>query len=144
MLYPAKMFPINHFLASALVTGLVAIQQGAGTVTFFEWMFVGGLIAVVLDFDHIIYPFFRGDRRYLFWNTLKDPMSTIKDLHKFVNALIFPGLSIMHITSHMIFAVAIVFIFNCIFPSLLLPVAVSLSTHILTDIIDTILHPARW
>lgn len=138
------MFPKNHFLTSAFVVGLFAIWQGTETTELLKWMLIAGVISIAIDFDHLIYPLFRKEKRYLFWNTIRNPMGTLKDLHAFVDKLIFPGLSILHITSHTIFAVIIVAISGSIMQPFLFPITISLSVHIFTDIVDTILHHERW
>ncbi len=139
------MLPQNHFMVAAVVTAAVIygfypemidellIDPASGIWPWLGWVLLAGTVAALIDLDVIILTrrAAKTDPELVPWS---DPMVATKDLEVFLVVLYRKGLFRTIMWTHLAFAVVATLLAYLLAPSVLVPVAIGVWSHIATDV----------
>jgi hypothetical protein len=138
------MFPKTHLVVSIFVVSLISLNFFLDKKTFLLWLVSAGIATILIDLDHLFFPLLKKEKRYIFRKIIEDPIAILKDLRAFRDEVRFPGLGWIRLTTHLLFSGTIFLLTFYFLSNLIVPVGVSLLTHLLMDLIDTLfLNPLR-
>ena len=129
------MLPHNHFIVSTLTIGPVAIVYSGNVETVFLWVMVGGLVSMAMDLDVLILVYLRsGAEKRL--KPYRNPLLIFKDFDRFMVVLQETGVRDTVLKSHFMTSALIPPIFYFLWPAVIIPVALAVISHLLTDLAD--------
>jgi len=134
------MLPHNHFIVSTLTVAPVAVVYSGNVETVFLWVLVGGLVSMVMDLDVIILVFLRSgaEKRLL---PYRNPLLIFRDFDRFMIVLQETGVRDTVLKTHFMTSALIPPLFYFLWPAVIIPVALAVTSHLLTDLAD--IHRSR-
>ena len=132
------MLPKQHIIASILIVGLVSFMFSLSSEVLFKWLLSAGIVTLLVDFDHLLFPLLKKEKRYIFKKIIHNPIIILKDIENFRDEIRFPGLGWIRLLTHIIFSGLIFLITFYTFYDLIIPIGISLVTHLMLDLIDTL------
>ena len=129
------MLPHNHFIVSTLTVAPVAVVYSGNVETVFLWVLVGGLVSLVMDLDVIILVFLRsGAEKRL--QPYRNPLLIFRDFDRFMTVLQETGVRDTVLKTHFMTSAVIPPVFYFLWPAVIIPVALGVISHLLTDLAD--------
>ena len=129
------MLPHNHFIVSTLTIAPVAVVYSGKAEEVLLWVLVGGLVSIVMDLDVIILVFLRsGAEKRL--QPYRNPLLIFRDFDRFMTVLQETGVRDTVLKIHFMTAAVIPPIFYFLWPAVIIPVALGVISHLLTDLAD--------
>ena len=129
------MLPHNHFIVSTLTVAPVAVVYSGNVETVFLWVLVGGLVSMVMDLDVIILVYLRsGAEKRL--QPYRNPLLIFRDFDRFMIVLQETGVRDTVLKTHFMTGAMIPPVFYFLWPTVIIPVALGVISHLLTDLAD--------
>jgi hypothetical protein len=135
------MLPHNHFIVSTLTIGPVAIVYTGNVETVLLWVVVGGLVSMVMDLDVVVLVFLRSNEEKRL-QPYRNPLLIYKDFDRFMIVLQETGVRDTVLKTHFMTSALIPPIFYFLWPAVIIPVALEVISHLLTDLADIHKSPA--
>ncbi len=136
------MYPHNHVFSSMIAVSLAAYLMHVTQETFFFWLAVAALSALI-DLDHLLIALLWKERRKTVFEVLTHPVKTILCLREFRNKIHFRGLGYYRLASHIILSASACWLSYVYVNTLFTPTFVSLAAHIMLDAADTWIDPGN-
>lgn len=136
------MYPLQHVVSSGAAVLAFAVLSGVDPSTAVVWLVLSTLLTTVVDLDHFIVLVFNRKKHPVMLKLLSDPFKrrSVVDVR---NMLHFPGFGWIRLLTHLLAGAVLLYAVHSFSPSLLLPAYVSLLTHYLTDLFQTIALPSH-
>ena len=97
------------------------------------WTIVGSIIAAIIDLDAIILVNIKSKKEPAL-QRFQSIKTIAADFNEFINTIAETGILKIILSTHVIFSVIIALLFYVFLPSFLIPVALGIITHLLSDI----------
>ncbi len=134
------MFPKEHIITSGAAVALCVYILGIGFQEFILWIALSTIATVAIDLDHFLLQFLNPKRRHIIVEILKNPKK-YRSVQVLRDRLHYPGFGVLRMYAHAIEVAAVIILMVHFRLPYSMPVGISLMTHLLTDIIQTIMCP---
>ncbi|MCF6289435.1 MAG: hypothetical protein L3J03_00300 [Desulfobacterales bacterium] len=129
------MLPQNHLFISTLTIAPVAVVYAGRAEDILLWVLVGGMVSMAMDLDVIILVFLRsrGEKRL---QPYRNPVLIFREFDQFMTVLKETGVRDTVLKTHFMTAAVVPPIFYFLWPSVVVPVALGVISHLLGDLAD--------
>ncbi len=127
--------PQNHLFISTLTIAPVAVVYAGRAEDVLLWVLVGGLVSMAMDLDVIALVFLRS-RREKRLQPYRNPLLIFREFDRFMTLLKETGVRATVLKTHFISAAVIPPVFYLFWPAVVVPVALGVISHLLSDLAE--------